>query len=432
MKKSIIGVLVWFAMCTVSFGETAQSVDRVIAVVGDSVILYSDVVAYTEMKLQQSGGGDALLKNALFEPSLNELIDGRVMVVYADNDTNITVSNLKIQDMVEERIAGICAQNKITTGQLVTILQKEQGMTLTEFRAQLAIQIKQEMIQQQVQQFYITDRDLSRKEVREFYDAFQDSLPSMGESVRLQKLEIKLEADSLARQKTYDQILQIRRNIVDKDAEFQEMARLYSQSPNAIDGGDLGFVSKGTLTLIRLEAAAFSLAVGEISQPIETKLGFHLLTISERRDGRVHVWDIFIPVSAPEEKVQSAFRLLDSISFSEPSYDAFVEAVKLYSTDEVSSAYSGELGWEALSSLDKNITESFSAIEVGITGLPIREENTVFLYRIADYHKNRPMDFDADYENIARIATQIQSQEKLRDLIKRWRDDVFIKIYDTP
>jgi len=403
--------------------------DRIIAVVGDSAILLSEVDAYADMKLQQ-GGGDMLLRNIVFEQSLDELITSRILVAHADADTNIKVYDYDIAEQVNARINQILSQNRMTREQLVQVLKEQENMTLNEFKDQMSIQIKQEMIRQQVMQHYIVERDLSREEVRDFFNIYKDSLPPVGESVRLQRIEIQVSGDSTERQKAYELVSNIRRQIVDKGANFQEMAKKYSKAPNAEnDGGDLGFIGKGTLSLVRLEAAAFSLEPGEVSLPIETKIGWHLLTVTERSGGQVHAYHIFIPVSANEKKLQEATLVLDSVANSNPTNEQFIKAVEKFSTDQIAKAYKGDIDWQLLSALDLQVRSSFSDIAAGVVGSPFRKENTIFLYRISDYNQNRALDFDSDFDDIARFASQLHAQDRLRDLINSWRDNVFIKIY---
>jgi len=425
-NKSLL-FLLFFALC--AFADIRG--DRIVAVVGDSAILQSDVEAYADMMMQQGGGaGDALLRNLFFDHALDELISSKILVAYADADTNIKISEYDILDQVNARVNQILAQNRLTREQLTTILRDQENMTFNEFKEQIGIQIRLEMIRQQVMQHYVVDRDLSREEVKIFFDKFSDSLPTVGESVRLQKIGIQVKSDSLERQKAYDMILFIRKQIVEKGEKFEDMAKKYSQAPNAEkDGGDLGFIGKGTLSLVRLEAAAFSLEPNEVSSPIETKIGWHLLKVKEKSGGNVHVFHIFIPVGAPEQKIQTALQKLDSVAASNPTQAQFSDAVKKFSTDNIAKAYGGDIGWELLSAVDNQVRSSFSGIAVGITGKPFRKENSVYLYRISDYSQNRPMDFESDYDDIAKFASQLQSQEKLRELVSRWRKNVFIQIY---
>jgi peptidyl-prolyl cis-trans isomerase SurA len=382
MKKISLTIILIFFTTTFAAGFSG---DRVIAVVGDSAILLSEVDVYADMKLQQGGGGDMLLRNIIFEQALEELITSRILVAHADADTNIKVYDYDVAEQVNARVNQILSQNRMTREQLAQVLREQEEMSFNDFKDQLAIQIKQEMIRQQVMQHYIVERDLSREEVREFFNKYRDSLPPVGESVRLQRIEIQVKSDSLERQKTFDTITYIRRQIVERGEKFQDMAKKYSHAPNAEnDGGDLGFIAKGTLALVRLEAAVFSLEPGEVSQVIETKIGWHLLMVTERNAGQVHAYHIFIPVNANERKLQEAMQTLDSVANSAPTNEQFIEAVEKFSTDKIARAYKGDIDWVLLSALDKDARASFPNISAGTLRLYIYPgANRVLLICIA-------------------------------------------------
>ena len=425
MIKTLLTIL---SLATLLFASEFTR-DRVIAVVGDSAILYSEVSAYTDMKLQQSGG-DMLMRNIIFEQALEELINSRILVAHANRDTNINISDFDVWEQVDNRVNQILAQHRLTLDQLVMVLRQQDNMTLEEFREQISIQTRQEMIRQQVMLHYIVDRDLSREEVRNFYNNFKDSLPQLGESLRLQKIEIQTGIDSVARQRAFDTISHIRRQIVERGERFEDMARKHSQEPGAqTTGGDLGFVARGTLALVRLEAAAFALEPGEVSMPIETRLGWHLLRVTERSGQGVRVFHIFIPVNPNERNIALAMQTLDSVANSKPSEAQFAAAVEKYSTDNITKPFGGDAGWQQVRNLDANIRGSLPNLAVGTVGQAFRRENTVFLFRVSDHSQNRSMSLENDFDDISRFASQMQSQERLLELISRWRNDVFIQIY---
>ena len=409
-------------------GSKPQEIDGIVAVVGDSVILHSEINGYVDMKMQQSGSEDLLLKNIVRARALDELIDSKVMSVYADKDTNIVITSSEIFDQVEKRVNMICTQNKITREQLAAALEREQGITYTEFRAQMENQVRQELVKQKVEQFYLVGGQLSREEVHEFFTTYQDSLPPAGESVRLQKIEVSLSADSSLRSNTYDEMMQIRKLIVDKNRDFSEVAKEFSQGPNASRGGDLGFIAKGTLTLVKLEQKLFSLSPGEVSEPIETKLGWHLITTLERRDNKVHALHIFIPVAPSAAKEEEVQAVLDSIHAKIIDSTTFVKAVAFISTDAVTRAYDGDMGWQLAVQVQPEIRENFGGLFLtGALSKVFKIDNSYFIYRVISYDKSRRMTFEDDYSSISRYAAQVDNKDKLKDLIKSWRKDVFIK-----
>jgi len=431
MNKKTILLLTSLLCPAVLFAAASPNLtEGVAAVVGDSVILASDVNEFVDMKLAASGGSaDMLMRNMLYSEALEELIDGQVLLVKCAKDTNITVLPNEISEQVNSRISNIMRQNKITEEQLIQALAQEQGMSYSAFREKMTQQVEQELVRQKVQQFYLAGSELSRDAVRKFYNEFKDSLPAAGESVKLQKLEIALQPDSLIRQNSFTAITAIRQRAVENGEDFLGLAEKYTTDKLTATGGDLGFVSKGTLSLIRLEQLIFSLQPGEVSQPIETRLGFHLVKVLERRDNRVHALHILIPVKPSDAVVATKTALLDSIRNVTPDYESFGSIIAAQSTDAVSRAYKGELEWQTVTSLDKSIRSTFAEFTEGAYSSVISQDNTLFLYRINTFDSNRQLDLENDWSQVEQFARQMVMQKRLSDLVKSWRKDVFIQKY---
>lgn len=410
--------------------EQLRELDGVAAVVGDSVILKSEVNAFVEMKIQASGApADALMRNMLYDEALDELIDGQVLLVHTAQDTNVIVTNDDVNKQVNSRLAMIMQQNKLTEEQLIKALEQEQGMSYSDFRDKLAMQAEQEIVRQKVQQFYLMGSEMSREEVRQFYEGYKDSLPPVGESVKLQKIEIALEPDSVLRQEAYTTISTIRQKVVELGDDFSELAKAHSAGPNASNGGDLGFISKGTFSLIRLEQKIFTLQPGEVSEIIETRLGFHLVKVLERQENRVHALHILISVTPSEELVRSETAFLDSVRTAAPDSAAFAELIKEKSSDPVSRAYSGIMDWQVVSKLDASVRKNLTDFTVGAYSPVITKDNTLFLYRVVEHDKYRKMDLESNWTQIEQFARQMTIQEKLSDLVKKWRTKIFIQKY---
>lgn len=430
-KILIVLLLSFFSVFAKSKSTNGRLVDAIAAVVGDSVILKSDVNEFVEMKIQATGeSADALIRNMLYDEALDEMIDGLVLLVHSENDTNITISKMEINDKVNQRIESILQQNHLTMDQLAQALKKEQNMTIDEFKAKLYTQIQNEYVKQKVMQFYLVGTDLSREEVKEFYNEYKDSLPKIGESVRLQKLLISLKSDSASLQNGYQKILDIRDQIVESGEDFSELAKKYSDGPNAKNGGDLGYISKGTLSIIPLEQAAFTLQPGEVSNPIRTKLGWHLIEVIDRETNKVHIKHILISVKPDEKEVKMIDSLFTSIQETKPDSAQFAEIVKEYSTLPMLKAYGGVLDWQRVSTLKPNIKSAFASIStVGSFSKPITIDNDKIIFRIDDYTKNRELNLTNDYTVISNYAKNQLMQKKLADLVKKWRNEVFIQKY---
>ncbi len=425
MKKHLLAILVTFIFS--SLVHSREKVDGIAAVVGDSVILKSELDAYIYLKLSQTGDKpDSLAINMMRYSVLDEMIDGKVLLVHAEKDTNISISEADIEAELENRINYIMKQNKITLDQLKVLLEKEQGVTFTKFKKEIKKQIKSEIIKQKIQYFYVASQKLSNSEIVDFYNEYKDSLPAMGKSILLQKLEYNLSPSKEVREKAYAKISHLREQI-NNGVDFSDLAKKFSEGPNAKLGGELGYIEKGTIDELDFEEKIFSLKPGDISQPFETRLGFHIVSIEGRKGQAVKVRQIFVSVEPDKEKKSNILSKLDSLSKEKLSENDFIKNVKLLSNDEQSKSRNGLLTWKTMSELSDNVKSSFSDLSEGKISNPIETDKSVVIYRIKSIDENRKLSLSDDWNSISQIAKRIYEQKKMIELVEKWRIDIYIE-----
>jgi peptidyl-prolyl cis-trans isomerase SurA len=355
---------------------------------------------------------------------LDELIEGKVLLVHAEKDTNITIANDEIENELNNRITFILKQNQINLAEFETLLEKEQHITLTKFKKEIRQQIRQELLKQKVQQQYVSTDKITRSDITRFYDTYKDSLPPVGKSIRLARLGINITPSREIRQKAYAKILSVKEKLADGE-DFAKLAALYSEDPNASSGGDLGYITKGTLTELAFEEKVFSLKSGETSEPFESRLGFHIINVLDRKDQSVHARQIFVSITPPEQEIQKIFTRLDSIKISCKQKDDFFKAVRQSSPG---GARKGLLKWQSVTDLDPVIRTAFDTLAVGAISSPVRKENSIVLYCVDTIADNRKLTLTDDWGEIAQIAQRVYAQKKLIDLVNAWREETFIDI----
>jgi peptidyl-prolyl cis-trans isomerase SurA len=429
VKKFVFATTVACVVITSFSSYALDRLDGVVAVVGDSVILSSELDAYVMMRSTAGGASapDSASLPGLRKQYLQELVDGKVLIVHAARDTTIVVSNDEIEQALSGHIQQILSQNHITADVLEKELKDKYGMGLSKFRAQLRTQFREQLVKQKVQQQYVSAVQVSRNDVEAFFAQYKDSLPTIGESVLLYKIVMQLKpADSL-RQTAYAKIMTIKRRL-DNGEEFASLAKQYSEDPSAENGGDLGFISKGTLNELRFEEMVFSLNVGQVSDVFESRLGFHIAIAVARKDQEVHVRQIFVAVSPPQASIDRAMAQLDSVRIHAVSQADFAGAVKRFSTDNQTKAKGGRVGWVPVFSLPDPVRAAIDSLKPGQMSAPIRDGNEFELLRIEDRVQNRALTLSDDYDLLAAKTKEIVAQKKLFDLVKKWRRDVYIDI----
>lgn len=419
-------VLVLLVLVTASFSAG----DKIVAIVGDSVILQSELDAVVQAQLEASGNAnDMLLRNMTETQVKEDMINQLVMTIHALTDTNLAVSEDKIQSQVEKRISMIISQNNITMEQLKKSLKAEYGIGIDEYRKRLYAQVKQQTITQSIQSYYLYGSDLTRNEVETFYNEFKDSIPTAGPSIRFQKLEMSIGISQEERQKVFDEITAIRDQITVEGKDFIEVAKVSSKGPNASNGGDLGYISKGSLALLKLEKMLFRLKPGQVSNPIETKLGYHLLKVTEKRENQVYAYQIFLPLNKDEKRIKQVAFIIDSLKAHVKSEEDFAKAVAEFSDDAVGKTYGGRTEWQTIAELESTLKEKLPAtVTTGTFLQEFSSENAMYLYRILDYNEDRALTLEDDYERLKNIATQLSFNKKLQELVAKWREKIFVKV----
>ena len=404
-----------------------EKLDGIAAVVGDEVILLSDLNAYTAIRLNNLGNTlDTHDTLSLKRKFLNEMIDGKILLVHGKKDSTISVTDEDVEEATTNHINMILKQNNLTLDSLEKELFRQQGISLVKFKNDARKIIREQLIKQKVQQTYLYNIKITRKDVENFYKDYKDSLPDLGESVYLSKLVIENTPSEKIKQQAYDKILKIKQKL-DNGEDFSECARKFSESPDASEGGNIGFISKGTLNEIKFEEEAFSLNVGQISEPFETRLGFHIIKVLEKRDQQVNIQQIFISVNPSEEENKRNLSIIDSIRNNCKTLESFDNAIQKYSSSEASKKH-GNMGWLSLYDLSPDIKNGIDSISVGMITKTFVNNNTLTVYRLNDRVKSRKISLKNDFALLENKAKDIVVQKKLIDLVNNWKKFIYIEI----
>jgi parvulin-like peptidyl-prolyl isomerase len=227
-----------------------------------------------------------------------------------------------------------------------------------------------------------------------------------------------------------------------KGEDFAAMAREYSDDPgSARAGGDLGFASRGTM-VPEFEAAAMRMKPGEISKPVETDFGYHLIQLIERRGNEFHARHILIRPDFSEVDFEEAEDFLDSLrTFILEDSLIFEKVAKEYSDDDETAGNGGFLidasGSTRVSveDLDPVVFFTIDTMKVGGISHPIR-------YRMRDgkeavrilYYKDKMSPHQAnlkeDYQKIQMAALNEKKQNVLNEWFDEAKKEVFIQIDD--
>ncbi|SMD35019.1 periplasmic chaperone for outer membrane proteins SurA [Reichenbachiella faecimaris] len=306
--KYIKLVLIGLLMGVISTGQ-AQSddkgvvIDRIIAKVDDYIVLKSELDrAYLEFLSR----GELSQGNAKCQ-ILESLVINKMMVAKAEIDS-IYVLDIEVENNLDRRMSYFIQQIG-SEERLEEIYNK----TIEEFKADLFDQIKEQMIVQKMQGTIGEDVKVTPAEVKKFYNQIPaDSLPYFSTEVTIGQIVKIPEVNENRKEEIKAQMLDFKKRIQNGE-DFGQLAKKHSQDPgSAANGGELGFFKRGELAP-EFEAAALSMKPGEISRPVESQFGIHLIQLIERRGNTYNSRHILIIPQPSVGDVDDAKNFLDSL-----------------------------------------------------------------------------------------------------------------------
>lgn len=265
--------------------DPERSVDRVVAVVGDSAVLLSQLLN-REREMIASGApvppeGSAERDDFMRE-LLDELVDNQVILQAAARDTLLDVDDDRVEESLQQRMSGM--ESNLGGREQLEQALREAGLSMQSFREMQRDMIGQRMLVQLYVQRYGGDGavEVSDEEVREYFEAQEDALQERPATVAFKQVVLTVVPSDSAVDAALDLAESVRERAVAGE-DFGELAREHSQDPGSAQaGGDLGWFRRGNFAE-EFEEAAFALPEGEVSDVIETIFGYHVIKVEKVR-----------------------------------------------------------------------------------------------------------------------------------------------------
>ncbi len=404
-------------------------IDEIIAKVDNYIILKSDL----EVRYQQyvtNGQSTPNLKCRL----LSDLISQKLMVAKAEIDS-VIVLDAQVDSELDRRMSTIIAQ----TGGSEERLEEYYGKPLAQIRSEIRDDLKQQLVIQKMQSNITSDVSVTPAEVKRFFNTIpKDSVPYFSTEVEVGQIVMIPEVGKVEMNKAKAKLMDLRRRVEAGEA-FDGLAKEYSQGPSAQFGGELGFAKRGAM-VPEYEAAALKLKPNEVSAPIKSPFGLHLIQLIERRGNEYNSRHILIRPTPSREDIDKTVRSLDSIrTLIIADSISFQKAAKEYSDDKTT-ADAGGFFLDAtgamrvsVENLDPVIFFATDTMNVGGISKPVefRMDDGKDAVRIL-YYKSKVKPHQANLaEDWQKIKIAAENQKKsgiLNDWFEKAKFDVFIRI----
>jgi peptidyl-prolyl cis-trans isomerase SurA len=411
-------------LLSLSLSAKAQTtVDKIVAQIGDNVILLSDIQAQ-KIQILQAGLELTPEKDCQI---LEELMYQNLLLNQAILDS-IEVSDAQVDAEMEQRI-------RVIEGQIGGRQKLEEfyGKTIGDIKREFKTVIKDQLLSKEMERTITTNVSITPREVRRFYENIPlDSIPLISSQLSFQQIVQYPEITTKDKERAFNKLADIRKKIIKNGKSFSTQARIHSMDPgSATEGGKIN-ATRGMM-VPQFEAAVFSLDKNGISDVFETNYGYHIVQLLDRKGDDYSCRHILIipefefeAIAVAEKKMDSCYQLLSSGEIS------WEEAVTRFSNDEttrqnngiITNPISGDIMWsmEDLNQVDQQIYLLTNSLEKGDLSTPslytnmMERKEGIRIVKLVDRTVAHRANLKDDYALIKSAA----ESEKKQKIVSEW------------
>jgi peptidyl-prolyl cis-trans isomerase SurA len=402
-----------------------EIIDGIVAVVGDQIILKSEIQQMAQFYAFQMGINPAEQKDkfrTLKNEILQNLIDDRILLAKANEDT-VTIDDQKVEAELENRIQAMIQQLGSKEK-----LEAQFGAPIKKIKRDNREEVKKMLIVRELQNKKYRGLQVSRREVEAFYESVKDSLPDKKPMVKLSQILLRIHPGEASREDAIGRIRAIQERLKHGE-DFGELARRYSEDPGtAKRDGELGFVERGTL-FPSFEEAAFKLDAGQTSDIVETPIGFHLIQMVEKRGDKINVRHILIRIEKSSADDKQVYERLNKIRKRALDGEDFSKLAQECSDDTTTKAQRGELGWFALDDIQiEEFKNAVDTLKTGEISAPFQTQFGYHIVKLEDKREKRKYNLEEDYDDFKVKALEMKMQKLRKQWINELKKTIYIQV----
>ena len=365
MKRKVLAITL--VLCCVCAAVVAQKrfvmLDKVVAVVGNSSVSYSDVQQAAKMITEQRRAEGYTSDRPAQDEALENLLLQKLLYNQALLDS-VEINKADVAQRVEQQV-----QTLIDQEGSITALEKRSHMAIYHIRDLLRRQIEEQTYAQMMQQTVVSKTKIVPGEVERFYNSIdKDSLPIIADQYMYAQITMFPKNMKEAKLRTRERLVEMRERIVTGKTRFATLARMYSVDGSAVQGGELepsplaGFVKPFADALAELKP-------GQVSEVVESEFGFHLIQLIDQKGKLYHCRHILLRPTFTVEEIVAPMRDLDSLAnLIKKDSLTFEEAARKHSDDKHSKQNGGVV-------TNHDLLERYSAYDAKLTATKFLKED---------------------------------------------------------
>ncbi|KFC20490.1 peptidylprolyl isomerase [Chryseobacterium sp. FH1] len=434
-KKYLFLLSVVLLLCNMNLSaqiKKGQLIDGIAAVIGDEIVLESDIEDQANYAKQQGTNvGDRC-------DFMESILNNKLLIYEAKKDTLIENRSAAIKEMAGNKYSQILGQFPDEKAMLVAYKFR------TSYEMKTAIEkIDADNYYGQAKYGRITEKaDVTPNEVTDFYNQFKFQLPNVKDEVALSKISVFPKISASHKKEIIDKLNKIKEDIK-KGESFESQARIYSEDEgSAALGGLYKNINVGQMVK-PFEAAALNLQENEMSDPIESEYGYHLIQLIKRNGKKYDARHILIKSTPNASEITAAKKELDSIrtlilenkiTFKDAAYKYSDDKSNKFSAGIMTNNQDGSDKLEKLG-LDPTISYQIAGLKKGDITEPFQQEDQqkrklisiIQVNEIIDAHQ---LELATDYERVKEMALN----KKKNEIVEKWVNakipSIFISLDD--
>lgn len=424
----IIATLLYLIPSSMAVSEDLL-IDKTVALVNDNMILMSELqeeVMIQSQRLDLTQLSDYEIEQIAME-ILQNMINNYLLEEQADQE-EIVISDEKIEQKLKEQIDFFKSNFESETefqGYLAS-----HNTTEFELKKRYRELIERELkISKLIQMKLLPKVNITEDEIASFYEEnkseLEESLTISLSGLKIPKLPSGENLSNLM-----NQFREYRKRALEGE-NFGELARKYSEAPDAKVGGLTAYFGRGEM-LPEFEEVAFNLELGEISQPFLSSYGVHIIKLESRKEDQIRVRHITVPLQLKESEIKNI------IEAASTAYNSLLLKESLQSIkDTISSKYDLECEIISLDSVteDKLSTDypallpAIKEIEEGEISTPVEGSEAYYVIKVESKSGGETMSLNEARKYIKRILTNQEVEDLQSKWLEKLRDKAYIEIY---
>lgn len=412
--------------------SNSRKIDGVAAVVGDYIILDSDI-DNTILQLKAQGASmEGVTRCQLF----GKLLEDKLYAHHAIQDS-VIVSDAEIRSSVDYQLEQFLAQSGKSMDELIAFYNKADEKS---FREEMFEINKSNKLASEMQKKIIEDIEVTPEEVRQFYNRIpEDERPTFGTELKVSQIVVEPEVSEENKQKVIDRLNQFRTDVIDNGASFRSKVVLYTDDKASISSGGLYTLNRKKPMMVKeFREVAFTLQEGEISEPFATDYGYHIIYLEKIRGQEYDVRHILLIPEVSQTAITEAKTKIENIREKIVAGDISFEDAARESSDEKETSSEGgylinpetqDYNFE-LTKIDPELYGQIQDLKDDEISLVITERDRTGsvkfkIMKVSDRVDEHVADFSRDYLKIKNLALI----EKRFKAIEKWQDKKILETY---